>query len=458
MSRRTGECCAEVVFESRSGRFRCHFSQHRARKKADGDLQQPHHEIAEAAGRENKVIESQLRRTAVVIEEKTGMDFERFTRSILLAQGGFDTFLKADTEQKSKILEQITGTEIYSEISRRVHECQRGEREKLNLLQAEISGIAILEPEQEKAIGLELEDKQKQEIELSVKVTAAAEAVTWLTGIDELKKEIRLLSKEAVELQAGIETFKPKRDKLNRALKAATLEGSYAILTTIRKQQLEDRETLSTEKKALPELEAGAEQLAERLKSAEQQTGKAKQELKDAAPLIQTVRALDQKLTEQKKAAAEVEKSCREAAKKIELDKKTKLKELEKRTETEKELKLTADYLKKQARDEWLVSNLAGVEVQLCRLLSQQKEIAQQEAEHEKAAAALKQTAKRLDADTGKCGLRRQELAEASKELRQEKAALDTLLGDRQLREYRAEKDALLREYLNMMQKLLLVE
>jgi exonuclease SbcC len=36
------------------------------------------------------------------------MDFEQFTRSILLAQGGFDTFLKADAGQKSKILEQIT--------------------------------------------------------------------------------------------------------------------------------------------------------------------------------------------------------------------------------------------------------------------------------------------------------------------------------------------------------------
>ncbi len=105
MSRRTGECYAEVLFESQTGRFRCYFSQHRARKKAEGDLQNPRHEIAE--GLENgQVIENQLRRVATVIEEKTGMDFERFTRSILLAQGGFDIFLKADAEQKSKVLEQ----------------------------------------------------------------------------------------------------------------------------------------------------------------------------------------------------------------------------------------------------------------------------------------------------------------------------------------------------------------
>jgi len=33
MSRQTGECFAEVTFETQSGRFRCHWSQHRARKK-----------------------------------------------------------------------------------------------------------------------------------------------------------------------------------------------------------------------------------------------------------------------------------------------------------------------------------------------------------------------------------------------------------------------------------------
>ncbi len=120
MSRQTGECYAEVCFESSEGRFRCHWSQHRARKKPDGKLAESKHEIADADSGE--ILESKKRDVALVIEAKTGMDFERFTRSILLAQGGFDTFLKADIEQKSKILEQITGTDIYSKISQRSHE------------------------------------------------------------------------------------------------------------------------------------------------------------------------------------------------------------------------------------------------------------------------------------------------------------------------------------------------
>ena len=39
MSRQTGECSAEVMFESQTGRFCCHWEQRRARKHAEGDLQ-----------------------------------------------------------------------------------------------------------------------------------------------------------------------------------------------------------------------------------------------------------------------------------------------------------------------------------------------------------------------------------------------------------------------------------
>ena len=93
MSRQTGECFAEVTFETQTGRYRCHWSQHRARKKPDGELQAPKHEIANADSGE--IFESKLRGVADQIESATGMDFDRFTRSMLLAQGGFAAFLQA---------------------------------------------------------------------------------------------------------------------------------------------------------------------------------------------------------------------------------------------------------------------------------------------------------------------------------------------------------------------------
>jgi exonuclease SbcC len=119
MSRQTGECFAEVTFETQKGRFRCHWSQHRARKRPGGEFQAPKHEIADADS--GKIIEAKIRDVAYRIEKVTGMDFDRFTRSMLLAQGGFAAFLQAVPDERAPILEQITGTEIYSRMSIRVH-------------------------------------------------------------------------------------------------------------------------------------------------------------------------------------------------------------------------------------------------------------------------------------------------------------------------------------------------
>ena len=444
MSRQTGECYAEVLFESQAGRFRCHWEQRRARKKAEGNLQDQEHQIADDAT--GKPIETKKSLVGGVIEEKTGMDFDRFTRSILLAQGGFDTFLKADVEQKSKILEQITGTEIYSEISRRVHERQSEERDKLNLLQAETSGIVILEPEQEKEIQQDLTAKQKQEAELAGKSTKTDKAITWLTTIEDLKKEIESLTDEADKLKTDTDAFKPERAKLEQATRAASLDGTYATLTALRKQQANDQISLRKDEATLPELETSANTQAESLKAAEQLTVKAKEELKTAAPLIQKIRSLDQKIAEQTKVVSEGADVCTKEAAKIETDKQAQVKEQEKRIAAEKTLEAAELYIKENARDEWLVSGLAGVEEQFSNLLTKQQELTQKETALKKADTAVTDAAKKLEAASKQCGLKKQELESAAKDLQQGKDALSQLLGDKLLREYRTEKETLLRE------------
>ncbi len=82
------------------------------------------HEIAN--GKTGEILETKKTATVALIEEKTGMDMARFTRSILMAQGEFTAFLQASADDKSPILEQITGTEIYSQLSRDVFEGTKG--------------------------------------------------------------------------------------------------------------------------------------------------------------------------------------------------------------------------------------------------------------------------------------------------------------------------------------------
>ena len=444
MSRQTGECFAEATFETQSGRYRCYWSQHRARKKSDGDLQPPKHEIANADSGE--IFESKLRGVADQIESTTGMDFDRFTRSMLLAQGGFAAFLQAAPDDRAPILEQITGTEIYSQISIRVHEIQREEREKLNLLQAETAGIEILEPEQEKETQKLLETRQKEEVGLATKSAETAKAIVWLNTIDDLQNEIVSLADETSKLQNDIEEFKPDREKLDRALKAASLDGAYATITASRRQQADDKDALKTENEALPGLESSAKEQAEVLNSAEQKTLQAKEDLKAAAPTLQKVRSLDQKLADQKESAEEAEKVCKSDGAKIEEYIQARVDEIEKRSEAQETLDKVENYLKEHAPDEWLIGGLAGVEEQLDGLLLKQTEIQQKETDQKKAQKALDQATKSLDDCQEKSGIRKQELEGATKQLQESKDALTQQLGEHLLREYRTEKETLLRE------------
>ncbi len=43
-------------------------------------------------------------------QELTGMRYEQFTRSVLLAQGAFADFLEAKDDERAVLLERMTGT------------------------------------------------------------------------------------------------------------------------------------------------------------------------------------------------------------------------------------------------------------------------------------------------------------------------------------------------------------
>ena len=444
MSRQTGECYAEVLFESQASRFRCHWEQRRARKKAEGKLQDQEHQISD--GDTGRPIETMKSRVGGVIEEKTGMDFDRFTRSILLAQGGFDTFLKAEVEQKSKILEQLTGTKIYSEISKRVHERLQQERQTLEKLEAQRFSIVTLEEEEEKQIQQDLAAMKTEEAELAGKSAQTKKDITWLATIENLERDISNLTDEAAKLQEDIETFKPEQSKLNQAVKATSLEGKYATLTALREQQSNDQTTLRMEEARTPELETSANTQVDALKTAEKLTLKVKKDLDTAEPLIQRIRSLDQRIAANVKIVSRDSATCSREVAKIEIDKQNRVKEQENLTKAKKSLETAEKYIKGHAQDERLIRGLAGIEEQFKNLLTRQTKITQQEADLKNADTVRAETSKKLDTATEQFAASKQELESATKNLQGGQDTLNKLLGDRPLQEYRTERDNLLRE------------
>ena len=305
MSRHSGTCHAEITFSTRTGRYRSHWSQHRARRKAGGELQNPKHELADAESGE--LLATGLKDVAAAIERLTGMDYQRFTRAMLLAQGDFAAFLRAAPDERAPLLEQITGTEIYSRISIAVHERLRDALEQQRQLATETAGITPLDAATHTALTQESTALQKQLAALATRQQQTAAALARAQNIAELTAELARLDEQHTAHQAALARFAPERERLAAAQSAALLDADYARLDTLRRAQQQNRAALAALDEQAPALARTHETANQALTAASARVHSEKQRLAAAQPRWQQTRAYDHTLRHQREQLATLE-------------------------------------------------------------------------------------------------------------------------------------------------------
>lgn len=197
MSRHQGKCRAEVEFEVKGEIYRAEWTRHRAREKADGKMQGAKRFVYDAAG---EVLTQGLGEADDKVEEICGLNYERFMRSALLAQGEFARFLKSKEDERAELLESLTGTEVFSELSEMVfEETSRRVREQEDQEHA-LGAICPLEPEvrEAKQAALQLLEAEQKKLR-----AAAKELSTALLKADELTRVLASIG-EAEKVQAAL--------------------------------------------------------------------------------------------------------------------------------------------------------------------------------------------------------------------------------------------------------------
>lgn len=142
LRRGTGEGWIKLFFEGNDNlEYEAAWYVQRNHKKPDKKLQKSTRLLTAINGTYN---ETNKKIIPDKIKEITGLDYDQFCRTVMLAQGEFTKFLKSDKAEKSVILERLTGTDIYSAIGKMIANEYLEKKSDWEVLNSEIKSIKIM--------------------------------------------------------------------------------------------------------------------------------------------------------------------------------------------------------------------------------------------------------------------------------------------------------------------------
>jgi len=209
------------------------------------------------------------------VEDLLGLTYAQFTRTVLLAQGRFAEFLRAPDGERARLLEKLTGTEIYAEISLAVFKRFREEEAGVRDLESRMAGIERLDAPARDELGARLALLESRLVPERAELELLTGIVGQLHAHGEEVASLGVLAGRMAELQADearlcpeLDDARVRRDAARAALEAAqaplreaeALEQASGLLVE-RQRSLED--DLAVAEEAVANLERQQRSLAE---------------------------------------------------------------------------------------------------------------------------------------------------------------------------------------------------
>ncbi|WP_417259987.1 AAA family ATPase [Celeribacter sp.] len=274
---------AEVTFQANDGAiYTAAWQARRAREKIDGRLQSVDRSLLRVA--DNQVIETQSSRVNDKIVELTGLTYDEFRRTVLLAQGDFDAFLGAKTDERAAILEKVTGTGIYRDISRRIFERHREVNSALKTLETRRGEHQLLTPEARETLTSSITDLRAAQTKAATELAAMQADLDRYKTIETAKHHLTAATLRVTQAKENLDALAEDQNWLTEWEGAQELRSEVRALTeansAVEEAEVESRR-LTTERTAHQESATDAQN---RLNRAKEDRDKAEAAFKTFGP------------------------------------------------------------------------------------------------------------------------------------------------------------------------------
>ncbi|MFK8165478.1 MAG: AAA family ATPase [Lewinella sp.] len=323
MSHGTGDCFAEVEFSNDHGRYLSRWERRRARSKADGKLQTAERSLSEwneVAGEYQPVDNADgLRGVNERTEEILGLDYGRFVRSVMLTQGQFARFLESDVSERSGVLERITGTEIYSQISEAAFLRHKLANDDYLALKNQLELQPPLSTEDRKVLADQLKQAGQTSLYLRPRLKSSREALESHRRHTEQTALLETEQKQVAALETEWVSMTPKRNALSASLRLQPLRDPLAKMDGLKKSKATVAAQLAAAEATLKTLEPAVKRTLDAVKAATLKLEKHLAERPSKLQTLEQAEALERQIAElqgagnkEKARLAELEKEAEE--------------------------------------------------------------------------------------------------------------------------------------------------
>jgi exonuclease SbcC len=292
MRRGTADAFAEVDFVGNDEqRYRARWSVRRSRNRAAGALQPSTMSLQQLPGLQ--ALGGTKTEVLAEVERRIGLSFEQFTRSVLLAQNEFSAFLRTDENERGELLETLTGSAVYSDISRRAYERWRVEQEAMRRLTARLQDQAPLSPDERTELDAGHAAAQAALTAAEARRAGLERQLRWHQELDRLRAAETQADDALARARTEIEAASERRRRLATLDAVQPARALVADLNRLAGEQRQVHAQLAAGEHDLARALDAQQQAARGLMDAERKLEAAENAQRAAAPQLDRAKALD---------------------------------------------------------------------------------------------------------------------------------------------------------------------